>query len=131
MSDNFGPSRKRRSISPKMGYQGPKSECGTKKRGYATSKSGKKPGYTIRMLSPHKGPQMQIGVNPPTNDPPPPSPGKKKLVAKKVEIVHKTGKEKNITEIVERSASSKAAHKLARRYGTRNNPGGSGKWRKK
>ena len=72
---------------------------------------------------------MQNGVNPPTNEPPPPSPGKKKLAAKKVEIVHKADKEKNITEIVKRSPSSKAAHKLAQRYRTRNNPGG--KWRKK
>ena len=129
MADNFGPSRKRRSISPKVGYQKPKSAYGTKKRGYAISKSGKKSGYTSHMLSPYKSPRMQIGVNPPTNDPPPPSPGKKKLVSQKVEIVHKTDKEKNITEIVKKSASSKAMHKLARRYGTRNNPGG--KWRKK
>ena len=129
MSANFRPSGKRRSTSPKVGRQGPKSAYGTKKLAYVVSGNGKKAAYTVRISDSHKGPLMHIGVNPPTSDPPPPSPGKKQLTVPKVVIVHKTVRGKNTTKVIEKSTYSKAARKLEQSYHINDKRGGT--WRKK
>ena len=72
---------------------------------------------------------MHIGVNPPTSDPPPPSPGKKELNISKVVAVPKTVREKSITKKVKRSIHSKAARKLGQSCHKENRPGST--WRKK
>lgn len=129
MSDNSKPSGKKRSTSPKAGHQRQKSAYGTKKQAYVVSEDGKKSAYTVRISDSHKGPRMHIGVNPPTSDPPPPSPGKKQPTVPKVVIVHKTGRGKNTTKMVKRSIYSKAARKLEQSYHINNKHGGT--WRKK
>lgn len=112
MSDNFKLYGKKKATSIKAVHQKSKYTYGTKKYAYATSENRKKLAYTVRASDSHKGPQMHIGVNPPTSDPPPPSPGKKELNVPEVVVVSKTVRGKNITKAVKGSIHSKAAHKL-------------------
>ena len=125
MSDNFKPSGKKRSISPKAGHQRPKSAYGTKKQAYVVSENGKKSAYTVRISDSHKGPLMHIGVNPPTSDPPPPLPGKKPPTVPKGVIVHKTVTGKNTTKVIKKSIYSKAARKLEQSCHINNKHGGA------
>ena len=129
MSDNFTPRGKKSAASIKAALRKSKYTYGTKKQAYATSENGKKPAYTVRVSDSHKGPQMHIGVNPPTSDPPPPSPGKKELNVPKVVVVPKTVRGKNTTKAVKGSMCSKAARKLGQSYHIKDRPGGT--WRKK
>lgn len=117
MSDSFTPRGKKRAASIKAVHRKSKYTYGTKKQAYATSSDS------------HKGPQMHIGVNPPTSDPPPPSPGKKELNVPKVVVVPKTVRGKNTTKAVKGSMCSKAARKLGQSYHIKDRPGDT--WRKK
>ncbi len=129
MSDDFKPHGKKKVASIKAVHHKSKYTYGTKKQAYTTPENGKKSAYTVRVSDFHKGPQMHIGVNPPTSDPPPPSPGKKELNVPKVVVVPKTGRGKNTTKAIKSSMPSKAAHKLGQSYHIKDRHGGV--WRKK
>ena len=129
MSDNFKLRGKKRTVPIKATHQKSKYTYGTKKQAYATSENGKKSPHAIRASDSHKAPKMHIGVNPPTSDPPPPSPGKKELNISKVVAVPKTVREKSIAKKFKRSIHSKAARKLGQSCHNENRLGST--WRKK
>lgn len=115
MRGNLRPSGKRQSALPKAGHQRQKRAYGTKKQAYVVSENGGKAAPLGGISDPHKRPKMHIGANPPTSDPPPPSPGKKSPIVPKVITVYIV-KGKNTTKVIKRRIFFKGTRKLGQSY---------------
>lgn len=129
MPKEFKPRGKKKVASNKIISQKSKHEYGTKKQAYIVSINGRKTAYTVGVSGAHKGPLMHIGVNPPTSDPPPPSPGKKEFDTQKIVVGYKIARGNNTTKVVKRKISSQAARRLRESYNVKKGPGGQ--WKKK